>query len=205
MKQKTCKERVQPSLESTLDTLRLLWAGYTGENCETCDGEGEIEKDCEHCQKGAVSSYSPSEGITRQKPCIACDGENIQLVGCEDCEGRGTIGDEDGYVKDLGNLHEYGLCFDYVAPGTFGEGQKEPYWRYQLSWGGPSSEFRIYGNTTGEYSASIYRIEYWFLDWFDGASITLHGEELAFMEELILSFFGESGTMYHVLKEAIDS
>jgi hypothetical protein len=159
MKQKTCKERVQPSLESTLDTLRLLWAGYIGEDCETCDGEGETElREC-------------ATEVCTQEDYPDCDGcpEFEKLGECPDCEGRGKIGDEDGYVKDLGNLYEYGLCFDYVAPETF-EGQKEPYWRYQLSWGGPSSEFRIYGNTTGEYSASIYRIEYWFLDWFDGAN-----------------------------------
>jgi len=44
---------------------------------------------------------------------------------------------------DEGNIYEYGLSFDYVGPGTF-NGQRRGYWRYQLSWGGPSDEFRFY-------------------------------------------------------------
>jgi len=55
---------------------------------------------------------------------------------------------------------EYGLCFDLVEAGTFND-QLEPYYRYQISYGGPSEEFRMYADRT----------EYWYLDWFDGASI----------------------------------
>lgn len=68
------------------------------------------------------------------------------------------------FVPDLGGLHEYGLSFDYVAPGTF-SGQREGYFRYQLSWGGPSDEFRFYAGP----DLSCHRVEYWLLDWFDGA------------------------------------
>lgn len=71
--------------------------------------------------------------------------------------------------EDTGPLHEYGLSFDYVAPDTF-TNQKEGYWRYQLSWGGPSDEFRFYSSGP---DVTPYRIEYWFLDWFDGAHITI--------------------------------
>ena len=66
---------------------------------------------------------------------------------------------------DLGRLAEYGLCFDYVAPNTF-DGQREGYFRYQISWGrSPSDEFRFFVNA----DRSCHRIEYWFMDWFDGA------------------------------------
>ena len=61
-----------------------------------------------------------------------------------------------------------GLCFDYVEPETF-EDQLEGYWRWQLSWGGPADEFRIYVNP----DKSVHRIEYWYLDWWDGAHVTL--------------------------------
>lgn len=54
-----------------------------------------------------------------------------------------TEGDEDRHADDLGTFHEYGLSFDYVEPGTFTD-QEEGYWRYQISYGGPSSEFRFY-------------------------------------------------------------
>lgn len=62
-------------------------------------------------------------------------------------------------------FNAYGLCFDYVEPETFTE-QLEGYWRFQISYGGPSEEIRFY------YSAGAsrpYRIEFWYLDWFDGA------------------------------------
>ena len=72
--------------------------------------------------------------------------------------------DPDDYEPKVeSNLYEYGLCFDYVEPGTF-DGQRCGYWRYQLSSGGPSDEFRLYGGG---------RVEYRFHDWYDGAGIWL--------------------------------
>lgn len=70
---------------------------------------------------------------------------------------------------------EYGLSFDYVAPGTF-ERQREGYWRYQLSWGGPSDEFRFYASDP---QSDCYKIQYWFLDWFDGAHKNVTEDEIA--------------------------
>ena len=56
-------------------------------------------------------------------------------------------------------FYNYGLCIDMVNVGTFKD-QKEPYLRYQISFGGPSEELRFYQNGT---------VEFWFLDWYDGA------------------------------------
>ena len=58
----------------------------------------------------------------------------------------------------LGSFYDYGLCLDFVDIGTF-EDMKEGYYRYQLSYGGPSDEIRFYHDGT---------IEYVFLDWFCG-------------------------------------
>lgn len=69
-----------------------------------------------------------------------------------------------------GPFNEYGLSFDYVTPGTFND-QKRGYWRYQISWGGPSDEFRFYGDSGGRGRIHIDRAEYWYLDWWDGASV----------------------------------
>mgnify|MGYP003646229720 CR=1 FL=1 len=72
--------------------------------------------------------------------------------------------------EDLNNYEDYfdyvnntGLCFDYVKAGTFKD-QRAGYWRWQLSYGGPSEEFRLYDNND---------LEYWYLDWFDSASINV--------------------------------
>ena len=56
------------------------------------------------------------------------------------------------------------LSTDYVAPNTFNYQKDEGYYRIQFSWGGPSDELRVYFNKN-RYTT----IEYWFLDWFDGA------------------------------------
>ena len=78
-------------------------------------------------------------------------------------------------TEDLGSLYDYGLCLDFVEAGTF-ENQKASYHRYQLSWGGPSDEFRIYLN--GD-------VEYWYLDWFDGAYVNVTGEDAEIIKDII--------------------
>jgi len=95
--------------------------------------------------------------------------------------------DSEKYLDDLGRFSEYGLSFDYVEPGTFDD-QPEGYFRYQISWGGPSIEFRFYVNP----DLTIHRIEYWYVDWFDGASLELSGNDFSLMAEVFESFSPES-------------
>ena len=95
---------------------------------------------------------------------------------------------EDEYVEDIGSLNEYGLSFDYVSPRTFDDDQKEGYFRYQISWGGPSDEFRFYVGPGYE----LYKIEYRYMDWFDGASYTPGGKDYELLEE-IYNWFNEIG------------
>ena len=107
-------------------------------------------------------------------------------------------GNEEKYADDLGTFFDYGLCFDYVPQGTFND-QTEAFFRYQLSWGGPGDEFRFFVNP----DFSVHRIEYWFLDWYDGAHKVLKGKGYIFMEE-IFDFFKEIGTVqaeYNKAKE----
>lgn len=100
-------------------------------------------------------------------------------------------------ADDLGSLHEYGLCFDYVASGTF-EDQREGYFRYQLSWGGPSDEFRFFANP----DLSCHRIEYWFLDWFDGAHRVLTGNHEALLL-CLWQWFCDCGSARAALRAAL--
>jgi len=97
--------------------------------------------------------------------------------------------------EELGNFNEYGLCFDYVAPRTF-ERQQRGYFRYQLSWGGPSDEFRFFCDE----NLNPTRIEYWFMDWFDGAKKILEGTKYNLLEE-IFNDIKECGTVQHLLEE----
>lgn len=103
-----------------------------------------------------------------------------------------TVYMNDPEVYENGNdeqapFHEHGLSFDYVAPGTFPE-QLEGYWRYQLSWGGPSDELRFYASSPQD---SLYKAEYWFLDWFDGASIDILDDAVT---AWLWDFFQEVGS-----------
>ena len=95
---------------------------------------------------------------------------------------------------DLPPFNEYGLGFDYVPAQTF-EDQETGYWRYQFSWGGPSDELRFYGDA----QSHVYKVEYWFLDWFDGAHINVTKEPCA--QWLIEEFSGMEMFAY-ALKEA---
>lgn len=75
---------------------------------------------------------------------------------------------EEGYT-----LREYGLDFSFVEPDTFDD-QPIGYWRYQISWGGPADEIQYHLDKD---RARGFKVEYWYLDWFDGASIHLKGED----------------------------
>jgi len=165
MSDQKCEDRIQAELESRLDDLHKLWAAYTGQDCEACEGIGENE-----------------------------EGED-----CPICEGTGRTPEED---PDLGNIYEYGLAFDYVAPQTFKD-QDEGYFRYQLSYGGPSDEFRIFAHPVPK-GFSVYRIEYWFLDWFDGARRTLSGEDRQFIQEIFDGLFVEPETAKFQYDQAME-
>jgi hypothetical protein len=90
-------------------------------------------------------------------------------------------GEGDKYADTFGTFAEYGLSFDYVAPETFTD-QLEGYWRYQLSWGGPSDEFRFYSGGCGNHQP--YRVSYAFLDFFDGHERALSGGDLDLLRDI---------------------
>ena len=85
-------------------------------------------------------------------------------------------------AEDLKDPDFEALCFDYVEPHTFTD-QAEGYWRWQFSWGGPSDELRGYVNEHKE----LHRLEYWYLDWFDGAHVLVAQDADAWgqMQEMI--------------------
>jgi len=116
----------------------------------------------------------------------------------EDIEKLWNLWKEDSGASDpeCGNFNEYGLSFDYVAPNTFDD-QKAGYFCYQISYGGPSEKFRFF---TDE-NFRPYRIEFWYLDWFDGAKRVLTGKKLSLMRE-IFEYFKDCGTVARVFKEA---
>ena len=106
-------------------------------------------------------------------------------------------GEED--VEDLGNIYEYGLSFDYVAPGTF-NGQRRGYFRWQLSCGGPSDEIRFYVSGPGY---ELDKVRYHFMDWFDGAKMAPRGKAAEVLAE-IWEWFVEGGSAEHEYEKACE-
>ena len=90
---------------------------------------------------------------------------------------------------DWDGFAEYFLSVDYVAPYTFND-QPEGYIRMQISWGGPSDEFRLFVKP----DHSIQRIEYVFLDWYDGAVRTVTAIEDRDAVEMAWAYFEEAVT-----------
>ena len=78
-------------------------------------------------------------------------------------------------------VNQSGLSFDFVPVDTF-EDQKQGYWRFQMSWGGPSDEFRIYVDDQN----NIEQIYYHYMDWFDGASIRVQDDIIYNICEMFL-------------------
>ena len=98
-------------------------------------------------------------------------------------------------------FYEYGLSFDYVEPGTFTD-QDEGYLRYQISWGGPSEEIRFYvspfGNQWGMTAFALHRAEFWYLDWFDGASVDVTRNETV---RTLFNWFNECDAITSAIRE----
>lgn len=95
---------------------------------------------------------------------------------------------------------EYGLSFDYVAPGTFGDHQKDGYFRYQMSWGGPSDELRFYGSPGRYGELDCDRAEYVYMDWFDGASRRCCDGNLGIALEVLAQF--DHGNLGDMIEDA---
>ena len=89
-------------------------------------------------------------------------------------------------------VNQLGLCFEKIEAAP----ELEPispyksydYFRWQLSWGGPADEFRIY--LTGD--EKIERVEYWYFDWFDAAHLKI--EKLPGVLEETLEFLLEGSS-----------
>ena len=104
---------------------------------------------------------------------------------------------------DSSEFYEFGLSFEYV-PGT--DENPEGYFRYLMSWGGPADEFRFFVGP----DYRLYKVEYWFLDWFDGAKVTLSPDMAVIQDtwtQLTTAISGElddTENLQAMVKEAVE-
>jgi hypothetical protein len=105
-----------------------------------------------------------------------------RLEDLRDFRNRINSGDDDAMDDAMEEFSWYGLCFDYVEPDTFDD-QPKGYFRYQLQWGGPTHEIRYHVEKEDVprdgYLGDMTCVEFWLLDWFDGACVALVGDDLA--------------------------
>jgi hypothetical protein len=177
--QPTCAERLEAHYESAIeDVIRLVAADQNPDGTEVHRYGGGAMAESHYCEACApdpipcpacVASEECGIGGTLGDGCHPmCSGyevepwddwdESPRPAQCDTC--GADYPDEDGGVIDLGNLNEYGLCFDYVEPD-----EGPAYFAWVLSTGGPASEFRFHCGP----SFRLHCIEYVFSDWFDSA------------------------------------
>jgi len=167
-KQRSCAELVNESLEHTMETIRLMLRPTIADMQVNHDG------------KSIFLGESEVDIILEDEPSVDTWKEEFgALVGLQ---------------RDM--FYEYGLSFDYVQTETNGI-QDEGYFRYQLSWGGPSTEFRFYVNP----DMSMHKCEYWYLDWFDGAKADVPNE----FAQMLWSEFEETEAAQAALDEVLNN
>lgn len=80
---------------------------------------------------------------------------------------------------------DYALEFSYISPKCGPVGFGEGYFRYLCSRGRPSEEFRIFVSGPEHI---VHRVEFWLLDWSDGAHRTLTPCERDILETIFEDF-----------------
>jgi len=204
-----CVDKVADACAGRLNDIRAMLdpeAGdldiaYVGQWYEvTCNEATVTTLTNEHLLKALVESYEPE----RWAPLDLLAGVSLGDDGNSDIIDALLERLFDEYEDDIREAsreawYDYGLSFDYVEPGTFGD-QDEGYWRYQISWGGPSEEIRFYASK-GHSGWRLHRAEFWYFDWLDGAKLLVTSDETV---RAIWDNFEERGSVEHVFSAALE-
>ena len=103
--------------------------------------------------------------------------------------------EEYGYQDPTEVICNYGLSIDYILPDKE-SGVHKGYLQWLVTWGDPGIEWKFYF-VPGE--DEPYRIEYWFLDWYDSAKVTCTKGRVA---NLLWQFLQECDTPMSKYREA---
>lgn len=141
--ERTCEERVEQHMDSRLGDLRVM------------------------LDPRPTDAFITEEGTTaegnRFRVIKICDHEFKVETLIQDDAGAIFEANEDEIRDELRErFYEYALSFDVVHANDPGES----YARYLISTGGPGEEIRFFC----DFNRKPYKVEFWFLDWFDGAS-----------------------------------
>jgi len=163
----TCAERIASQLRGRLEDLELLQWGQdlereAGTNVACLEWEPSLPDDDDECENCGFLLQDHLEILEQAEQFESMFGY--------------TLLDDDGeYNEESAReaVENYPLCMDSNIEI-----------RIQLSTGGPGDEFLV----TCDDEGNIGEIRYRFLDWFDGATVTLSGSEYATAEAFCQSF-----------------
>jgi hypothetical protein len=177
-KQKTCAELVNSAAESRLEDIRVMLSPQESDVTLGDDGTLDTVIYCgdEDLRYSDTSSYRDDDGALDLDAFLVDEFDDIRETMYE-------------------RFHEYGLAFDYVEPDTFND-QPEGYLRFQISYGGPSEEIRFYVSPA-KHGYTMYRAEFWYLDWFDGASVDVTNDATA---RLLFGHFNDCGSVAYAIE-----
>tara|TARA_R100000664_G_C2739097_1_gene127885 strand:- start:115 stop:660 length:546 start_codon:yes stop_codon:yes gene_type:complete len=144
----TCAERVREACESRLEDIRIM-LNPTEDDYELGD-DGTLDT---VILVGEEEFRFDSSNFDNDTP----KTEQAYAMFADDIED--TLRDR---------FSEYGLSFDYVPRETFND-QEFGFARFQISLGGPQEEIRFFCDA----ERMPYKVEFWFLDWGDGASLNI--------------------------------
>ena len=109
------------------------------------------------------------------------------------------------YVEDIGELYEYGLCFDAVEEECEDCGTELfSYYRYQISTGGPGEEIRYRPTTTLGVRRNSWLCEFVYLEWFKGHTIRLTGDQHHTAIELLDAYIDCGGWQWHLENDHVN-
>lgn len=174
---KNCSELVRPSLERTMEAIRSMLNPEESDvelvDDGTLDTVLRLDEHEERYSQGERANYDDN-GVFDVDLFISDHFDELRERAYE-------------------SFFEYGLAFDYVGPYTFAD-QSQAYFRYQISYGGPSTEYRFYVSP----DLSLYHCEYWYLDWFDGAKADVPLD----FANMLYEQFNDTGTTQHLIDQS---
>ena len=130
------------------------------------------------CVRDTLNMFFNSDSLTIGELLSDSDIDSDILDQIKEEKEENNLSDNDnfsmlsGFLQDdireqyIERFNQYGLSFDYVE---LDKDTEQDYFRYQLSYGGPSDEIRFYDNGA---------IEYVFLDWFCGVGFNVTNDEV---------------------------
>lgn len=154
----TCNERVKSAADSRLTDLRIMLCGPRIDDVQLVD-DGTLDTvlsipdvDVE-LRFSDTSDHRDDDGTLDVEALLIAERYNID----DECRER---------------FYDYGLEFSYVTADTYDD-QDSGYFRFLISWGGPSEEIRFFTDP----ALSLVRAEFWFLDWYDGARVDVTNDD----------------------------